>query len=600
MLLTAVIIASIAAAPAVLSKPDPPTVSATAAGGEVLISWSPVPGARYYTVGWINWTDGQPVSAAGGDWLSFFNYTTVPGNVTSYTVKGQDGGDDHYAIIRATDDDDRFGGGYSPWSDWSVSPAQPAGQHGAGFCPVTGLPMPSGGYSEIGDTLNWEGYRFGVASVETPRTIRFVRGDGTRYDREPPAGRRWLRVNLHMDNQSDMDVTLRPREHVLITDRGIAFTWSGDRVLESGRSHPDGTFVSYDIPEDATAAVLAIRPFIHTAGTSATEPSLALFRIPIPAPTAASGHETVVFGDLNWHSALLQNRIAQYIVEFGYDYPTKVRFGSTLPLFQGLRRGDIQVLMELWLPNQEEAWSAGLAAGEVVSLGGSLGKDWQSAFVIPAYVQQQYPGLDSVEDLKNPQYRQLFATAETAGKARLVSCVVGWACEDDNAAQVEGYGLSDHVHIVNPSSGAALDEDLHDAYERGDPWLGYQWGTNGPALLLELVRLEEPAYTNECWRTTRACAYEEATVLIAETRDLPNDAPKVAEMFRNWDFSIDAVYRKIVRWQDVNPSADTEAAALWWLNNGGNIWEQWVTDEAASSIRSALAAGEIPSGWPGD
>lgn len=126
LLLTAVIIASIAAVPAVLSKPDGPTVSATANGGEALISWNHVPGARYYTVGWINWTDGRAVADSGSDWLSLFNYATVPGNVTSYTVKGLDSGEDHYAIIRATDDDDRFGGGYSPWSEWSVSPAQPA------------------------------------------------------------------------------------------------------------------------------------------------------------------------------------------------------------------------------------------------------------------------------------------------------------------------------------------------------------------------------------------------------------------------------------------------------------------------------------------
>lgn len=474
----------------------------------------------------------------------------------------------------------------------------PASQHGVGFCPVTGLPMPSEGYSEIGDTLNWDGYRFGITSVETPRTITFVRDDGTRYDREPPEGRRWLRVNLHLDNQSDMDVTLKSRDHIMTTDRGIAFTWSGDRALDSGRFYTNGTFVSYDIPEDATVAVLAVRPFIHTAGTGEIEPSVALFSIPIPAAPAAGANRTIVFADLNWNSARAQTRIAQYIVEMGYGYSTELRFGATQSLIQSLRSGGTDVLMELWLPNQEEAWSAGLTAGEVVSLGESLGKDWQSAFVIPAYVQQQYPELDSVEDLKNPRYGQLFATPETGGKARLVSCVVGWACEFTNAAQVGGYGLSSHVHIINPVSGAALNADLHNAYERGIPWLGYQWGTNDPALLLDLVRLEEPAYSDECWRTTRACAYEDATVLIAASRSLPRDAPDVAETLRKWDFSVDTVYRGIARWQAANPNAGFDAAALWWLNNRGDIWERWVTDEAAASIRSALAAGEIPYGWP--
>ncbi len=109
----------------------------------------------------------------------------------------------------------------------------------------------------------------------------------------------------------------------------------------------------------------------------------------------------ITFSDLNWISALLQNRIAQYIVEHGYGYPTDVRFGATLPLFEGLQRGDTDVTMEIWLPNQDEAWDKARSEGAVLSVGRSLGSDWQSSFVIPAYLQEEYPELDSVEDL-NP------------------------------------------------------------------------------------------------------------------------------------------------------------------------------------------------------
>ena len=179
--------------------------------------------------------------------------------------------------------------------------------------------------------------------------------------------------------------------------------------------------------------------------------------------------KTIVFSDLNWSSAQVQNRVAQYIAEKGYGYPTDVVFGATLPLFQGLRRGDSHVTMEIWLPNQDEAWMEAQAAGEVVSVGESLGKDWQSSFVIPAYLVEQYPDLDSVEDLKEAQYKELFATAETGGKARLVSCVIGWACEAVNAKQIEGYGLADHVHVINPGDGAAANADLYGAYEKGEP-----------------------------------------------------------------------------------------------------------------------------------
>ena len=315
-----------------------------------------------------------------------------------------------------------------------------------------------------------------------------------------------------------------------------------------------------------------------------------------PAEMAAS-MDTIIFSDLNWSSAQIQNRVAQYIVEKGYGYGTDVVFGATLPLFQGLRNGDTHVTLEIWLPNQIEAWTEALGNGEVVEIGASLGKDWQSAFVIPKYLQEQYPELDSVEDLKDEQFKELFATAESGGKVRLVSCVIGWACEEVNAAQVIGYELEDHVHIVNPGDGAAANADLYGAYEKGEPWVGYQWGTNDPALILDLVRLEEPAYSDECWSANKACAYQDADILIAVHPDLVDGAPDVIEMLTAWDFNIE-VYKEVARWLNDNSDASSNDAALWWLNSKSDIWSGWVTEDAAAAIQEALAANEIPDGWP--
>ena len=306
---------------------------------------------------------------------------------------------------------------------------------------------------------------------------------------------------------------------------------------------------------------------------------------------------TVIFGDLDWPSAQLQNRIAQYLVEFGYGYSTDVKFGSTLPLFEDLENGVTHVAMEIWLPNQEEEWGLAIAEGAVISLGKSLGTDWQSAFVIPAYLQEQYPDLDNVEDLKEQKYKDLFKTAETGNKARLVSCGIGWACEGENAAQIQGHGLEEHVRIVNAADGDALNSDLVNAYERRDPWLGYQWGTNQPALTLDLVRLEEPPYNHECYYTTYACAYEDATILVAVNSDLLSAAPEVIEMLRRWDFNVET-YKAAVQWQAQNPEAGNAATALWWLRGNESVWSAWVTADAAESVKAALADGDEPEGWP--
>lgn len=477
-----------------------------------------------------------------------------------------------------------------PTGEYTEAPTGSTPPGHGDLCPITGLPMPAGGYLGIGDTATFREYSITMTRFATLETVSWKRADGTKYDRTAPTGRCWLAIYLHHSNRLDFTVHVdQGHDYILGTDAGSAFAWNSDIELE-----PDSTgdiWLLFDIPRNAATAVLAMRPLTSRAENADNAPQL--FRIPIPEPAAA----TIVFGDLNWDSALVQNRIAQYIVEKGYGYPTDTRFGAMSSLFQGLRRGETDVLMELWLPNQQEAWLQASAAGDVVSLGENY-RDWQSAFVIPAYLQEHIPGLDSVEDLKDPQYRRLFATTETGDKARLVSCVVRWACATFKAEQIESYGLSDHVHIVNPGSGEAMNADLYGAYERREPWLGYQWGNSHPALLLDLTRLAEPAYSDACWRTTKACAYEDATILIAANRSLAETAPDVAEMLRKWDFSPDAAYSEIARWRDANPDADMNATALWWLNNRSSTWEEWVTDEAATSIRTALTAGESADGWP--
>ena len=313
-----------------------------------------------------------------------------------------------------------------------------------------------------------------------------------------------------------------------------------------------------------------------------------------PAPPAAK--DTIVFSDLNWNSALIQNRIAQYIVEHGYGYPTETVLGFTLGNFQGLRAGDIDVTLEIWLPNQDEAWLEALGAKEVVSVGASLGRDWQSTFVIPAYVQEQYPELDHVDDLKDPKYQELFQTNESRGKARLVACPPGWACEAVNLAQIAGHGLEEYLHVIHPGSQDAMFAEVYGAYERQEPWLGYMWGTADPGILLDLVQLEQPEYTDLCWLTDKACRFEDATILIAVHPTLPPRAPEIVEFLHNWDYNIE-MYTANLNWVLDNEASHAEGA-IYWLENNEDVWTQWITADATSNVQAALAAGEEAEGWP--
>ena len=314
-----------------------------------------------------------------------------------------------------------------------------------------------------------------------------------------------------------------------------------------------------------------------------------------PVPQYTSG-DAIVFSDLDWTSARVQTRIAQYIVEHGYGYTTNAVAGGTDRLFQNLREGDIQVSMEIWLPLQESVWIQARAEGEVEYIGASMDKDWQSTFVIPAYLQEEYPGLDHVDDLKDPRYRELFATASTDGKARLFACAVGWACQEINDAQIEGYDLTSHLQVVRPDSERALFDGLYRAYAKREPWLGYMWGTADPAILLDLVPLEEALYSDECWFTNRACAFEDTTILIAVHSDLPSRTPEIYDFLTEWNFTT-ADYKGVLQWMEDN-GATVEQAALNWLMEKGDSWMPWVTEKARAGVQAALTAGVDAKGWP--
>ena len=299
--------------------------------------------------------------------------------------------------------------------------------------------------------------------------------------------------------------------------------------------------------------------------------------------------QEIVFADPGWPSVQLQTYIAKFMLEEGYGYATSsVSINDRSRQLAALLAGQADVLMEAY-STDSAPWEDAVARGDLLSLGTSLGHHWQSAFVIPAYLQEQYPQLDNVEDLKEPQYKNLFATAESGGKAQLVSCVSGSSCADTNPEQVTGYGLDEHVHIVNPDTWEDHHNSINGAYRNQEPWLGYIWATGAPALLLDLVRLEEPPYTDECWASTKSCAYEDIPVLIVANLTLSDEAPDVVDFLRKWDFSIEVDLKSVTRWQADNPGASFEELGLYWLNNNEATWSSWVTSEAAARIRSALS-----------
>ena len=327
-------------------------------------------------------------------------------------------------------------------------------------------------------------------------------------------------------------------------------------------------------------------------------------RIVEVAPTKEK--REIVFGGLNWDSALVQNGVARYIVEHGYGYPTSQIEGATLPLFQGLRKGDIDLTMEIWLPNQDTAWNEAVKAGEVIPVGKSLEDNWQSSFLIPKYMQDANPELDSIEDLKEDKFKSLFE--QEGGKVVLLGCIAGWGCrtmqdgDESGPGQIVGMGLEDHVVIRDPGTSGALAAAIEAAFAKEDPILFYYWGPTALAHKLDTgvgyVDLEQPD-PSECADNSpiHGCAFPAAEIMIAMNTELVNDAPELISFFQNWDWSAGNQLAAEGWYADnkeglTNDGKSSEeiysATGVWYLQNN-DAWKSWVPDDVSANVEAALA-----------
>ena len=308
-----------------------------------------------------------------------------------------------------------------------------------------------------------------------------------------------------------------------------------------------------------------------------------------PTPTATS-KPTLIFSDLDWPTANIQNHVARAILELGYGYETAAVYGGTVPLAQALLRGETNITMEIWLPNQQAWLDQAIASGDVTSLGKSLEDVWQSAFIIPQYVADAYPGLQTPQDLMNPEYRELFAGPNSGGKAMLIGCLAGWECETVNKRKIEAYGLEDFVVHTVPGRFGSLERRIRNAFENRDPILFFYWG---PTILSEDLEtdhggfkiLEEPPYSAECW-AEYVCQYPTAEVYIVVRTELLQTAPDAVEFLRKWDFHA-GIQIPAERYLE-ETGADDPEVAIWVLLNTTD-WYDWVTPEARDKVLAALA-----------
>ena len=312
----------------------------------------------------------------------------------------------------------------------------------------------------------------------------------------------------------------------------------------------------------------------------------------------------IILADLDWDSVQFHTALAQYILEEGYGCATSAVPGTAVPMYQAMIRGDIDVYMEVWNDQVPDFWAEAVADGTVYELGVNF-DDGIQGFYVPRYViegdsergiEPMAPDLRSVSDL--PRYADVFRDPEQPQMGRFYNGVIGWQLEVINNVKLEAYGLTEHYTNFRPGTAVALNSSLEGAYLRGEPWLGYQWEPTWVLGKLDMVLLEEPEYTEECWEQVLAnldtpeeaevaCAYPVSLTSVAAGQDLVENGPEeIVEFLGNYRTSAAITSAQLAFMEENNASAND--AAMNFLRTEPEIWTEWVTEEAAERLRAAI------------
>lgn len=288
----------------------------------------------------------------------------------------------------------------------------------------------------------------------------------------------------------------------------------------------------------------------------------------------------LVLADASWDSILVHNRIVAFILEEGYGgYEVDFVPGDTIPLFNGVISGDIDVMMESWHSNYPEAYEDAIADGSFVNLGENM-PDGPQGWWVPRYmiegdeergIEATAPNLSSIEDL--PQYADLVPDPENPGMGRILVGPPGWSATAVSEALMEEYGLYEHFTAFLPGSGASLAASMRGAYEQGEPWIGYYWEPTAIMYQLDMVRIP-------------GSEFPPADVDILMNAESAEANPEVVEFLSNYTTTV-ADNNEFLNILSTEVES-AEEAAVWFLANREDVWTAWVPADIAENVRAAL------------
>ena len=276
---------------------------------------------------------------------------------------------------------------------------------------------------------------------------------------------------------------------------------------------------------------------------------------------------TVQTAQFSWTAAGLTNGI---LSEIAADHPDLgVASLATTQLdpaaaWTGAQRGDIDLLTEVALPNQQELADKARDRVEIVS---ETYGDASQGWFVPAYAVEPGGPLEGLTSVT-----QLNDYADELGN-KFYDADPGYITTEQNAKRLKGYGIQ-LEHVV--SSEAAELAQLKNSYEREEPIVLYLYHPHAVFAQYDMVQLEEPTpYTEGCLTEgDGACAMPSYSANIAASDELAEQAPEFVDLLTDLRISVEEM-EEMQKQVDVD-GEDVATVAREWVDAHADQVDEWI------------------------
>lgn len=264
--------------------------------------------------------------------------------------------------------------------------------------------------------------------------------------------------------------------------------------------------------------------------------------------TSAIAADTLTIGTNNWSENIAVSHLWQQLLEQkGYDVELTSTGKSVI--FSGLAQGDIDVSLEVWLPNGDAQYLKPYK--DRIDVHDSWYEGAQDELVVPAYLDD----IDTISDLK--------ANAEQfsyQGKPTLIGIESGAAIAGETDDAIEEYDLP--FRQLN-SSGPAMIAALDEAYQNKAPIAVTLWQPHWAFAQYDLKALKDP----------KKVYGGGDDIKWMSRKDFDDGHPEITAMLDAWHMSHAQLADLML---SIENAGDPDKGVEAWLANNRELVEQWL------------------------